>query len=127
MRRRPPVKEVLARKIKENDTNAEEIARRATEKGYKVAASTIKQILSGSTGNPQVFTLEAIAKGMGISALDLVSEILGDKTDDPGFKASLFATLFEVYKEIPAAQRTKADPHVDGLLLQLKHIKGLSK
>jgi len=127
MRRRLPVKEVLARKLKETSTNPEEVARRATDKGYKIAASTIKQILNGSTKNPQVFSLEAIAVGMGVSPLAFIAEILGDKSEELNFKGSQFAVLLEAYKEIPLAHRPKADPFVDGFLLQLRHIKSQAR
>ena len=127
MRRRPSVSEVLARKIKEVGTDTEEIARRAKAKGYHISASTVRHILSGDTKNPQIFSLEAICEGMGISTLAFLKEIIGDKTDEANFKGSVFAALFDAYKEIPPAHRSKAEPHIDGLLLQLRHIKSQSK
>lgn len=104
-----------------------EICRRAEAKGYSISVTGVKFILSGTTKNPQIFTLEAIAIGMDIPPVAFIAEILGDRSEDPGFKGSQFGLLFEVFKEIPQSQRYKADPHVDGLLLQLRHIKAQSK
>lgn len=127
MRRRPHVKEVLAKRIKESGLSVPDICRRAETKGYPVSVSAIKFILNGATKNPSIFTLEAIAIGMDIPPLSFIAEVLGIRGDDPNLLAGKFAVLLDVYKEIPASQRSKADAFIDGLMLQLKHIKAQSK
>lgn len=127
MRRRPHVKEVLVRKIKESGILVPDICRRAEAKGYSVSVSAIKFILNGSTKNPQIYTLEAIAVGLDVSPLSFIAEVLGIRADDPNLLAGQFAVLQDVYKEIPLSQRPKADAFIDGLMLQLKHIKAQSK
>lgn len=122
MRRADALREVLTRKLKEaGGITPAELSRQT--KG-DVSPTAIKEILRGNTKNPGMFTVVDIAeKGLGLSALAFIAEVLGDKTDDPNFKAGQFATLAELYKGMTSAQRQKADVFIGGLLLQFRHIK----
>lgn len=123
MRRRSPIKEILARKMREADVSPYDIVRNAAGKGVKIGRTSITEILNGNTQNPGIFTLEPIALGLHLSPEQFMAEILGSRADDPNFKGSQFAMLYEIYKGMTPTQRAKAEPHVDGLLLQLSHIK----
>lgn len=127
MRRRASAKEVIAKKIRESGLSVPEICRRAGAKGHSISVTAVKMILNGSTKNPGVYTIEAIGAGLDLAPLTLMAEILGSSSDDPNLKVGQLGVIAEVYKELTHSQRTKADPFVDGLLLQLKHIKGQSR
>lgn len=124
MRRRPLLKDVLARKMRENGIeSAAELSRRAAERGKSISPTAIKEILRGNTTAPSIDTLEAAAIGMNMNPLQLIAEILGDKTEDPNFKTGQFAVLADLVRSMTPSQRAKAEPHIDGLTLQLTHIK----
>lgn len=124
MPRRLTVKDVLARKMREaGGITPPEISRRATAKGYSVSATAIKTILQGSTSNPGLITLEAIAAGLDLSPTEFIAEMLGDRTEEANFKASRFAVAAELFKLLTPTQQQKADPHIEGLLFQLQRIR----
>lgn len=127
MRRRPPVKEVLNRRMKQTGATPAAIEKRASQKGAVVSDSTVKTILRGESQNAGVFTWEAIALGMDIPPLQLISELLGENGDDPQVKSGQFSVLQGVYKELTPAQRAKADIFLEGWLVILQHIKNQSK
>ncbi len=123
MRKRQPVKEILNQRMKQVGRNTPAVARRAAEKGFKLSESSLKMMLTGATQNPGLFTVESVAQGMDLSTLQFVAELLGVRSDDPALQAGRFGTVAELYKELTPSQRQKADPFVDGLQLQLQHIK----
>ncbi len=124
MRRKLPVKDVLARKMREaGGITPPELSRRAAEKGYQVSPTAIKEILRGATQNPGYLTLEAIALGLNLSPVHFIADMLGSGTDDPNFKAGKLAVAHELYKGMTNGQRVKAEPLMDGLIWQLQHIK----
>lgn len=123
MRRRPLPGEVLSKNLKESGLSVPELVRRAAAKGYDVSRNTINYILRNETKNPGVFTVEAIAVALEKAPEQLAAEFLGVRSDDPGFKASQFAMLSELYKGMTAAQKQKADERIADFLLLLQHIK----
>ena len=127
MRRRASAKEVIVKRIKESGLKVPEICRRAKARNHPISVTAVKWILNGSTKNPGVYTIEAIAIGLDITPLVLMAEILGDRSEDPNLRVGNFAVLVDIYKELTGSQKTKADAFVDGLLLQLKHIKSQTK
>lgn len=121
MRRNDSVKEVLARKMREaGEITPPEVSRQSKA---KVSPTAIKEILRGRTKNPGLYTLVDIGEALNLSPLQFIAEILGDRTDDPNFKAGQFSALADLYKGMTPAQRQKADVFIGGLLLQLRHIK----
>lgn len=128
MRRRPPVKEVISRRMKQIGRDSPvAVARRAAERGAHLHQSTLKQILGGSTKSPTLSTCEAIALGLDLPPLQFIAELLGDRTDDPAVKASKFTNIADIYRDLTPSQKLKADAFIDGLLVQLHHIRNLSK
>ncbi|MEK6280278.1 MAG: hypothetical protein AABN95_07960 [Acidobacteriota bacterium] len=121
------MKDVLNRRMKQTGRNPPAIERRAAEKGARVTESAIKQVLTGNTVAPSVFTCEAMALGMDIPPLEFIAEILGIRSDDSTLAASKFANPVEIYKELTPSQKQKADVFIDGLVLQLQHIKNQPK
>lgn len=123
MRRRPLPGEVLSKNLKESGLSVPELVRRAAAKGYDVSRNTVNYILRNETKNPGVFTVEAIAVALEKAPEQLAAEFLGVRSDDPGFKASQFAMLSELYKGMTTAQKQKADERIADFLLLLQHIK----
>jgi transcriptional regulator with XRE-family HTH domain len=124
MRRRLPPSEVLSRNLKEaGEITVPTIVRRAEAKGYSISKNTINYILNGNTKNPGIFTIEDIAVAIDKAPEQLAAEFLGIRSDDTNFKGSQFAMLYEIYRGLSPAQKQKAAPHIDSLLLMLQHIK----
>jgi transcriptional regulator with XRE-family HTH domain len=123
MRRRLPPGEILSRNLKEAGVTVPEAVRRALAKGYKISNNTLNYILRDETENPGLFTIEAIAVAINKAPEQLAAEFFGIRSDDPNFKGSQFAMLHEFYKGLTPQQKQKAGPFIDGLLLQLQHIK----
>lgn len=126
MRRRLPPGEILSRNLKEAGVTVPEAVRRAIAKGYKISNNTLNYILRNETENPGLFTIEAIAVAINKAPEQLAAEFFGIRSDDPNFKGSQFAMLNEFYKGLTPQQKQKAGPFIDGLLLQLQHIKNQS-
>lgn len=121
MRHSDIISDVLARKMREaGGITPPELSRQSKN---EVSPTAIKEILRGNTQNPGIFTLVEIAKALHISPLQFLAEIVGDRTDDPKYKAGQFPALDDIYRGMTPAQRQKADVHLDGLLLQFRHIK----
>lgn len=124
MRRRLPASEILSRNMKEaGGISVPEIVRRAAAKGYQISRNTVNYILNGSTKNPGLFTIEAIAVALEKAPEQLAAEFLGIRADDSNFKGSQFAMLYEFYRGLQPAQRLKADSHIEGLMAILQHVK----
>lgn len=123
MRRRQPLRDILNRKMKEAGVSPPDIVRLAQEKGLTIGKTTINDVLTGTSQNPGIYTVEALAVGMNLSPEQFTAEILGGRTDDPNFKGSQFAMLNEIYKSMTPSQRQKADAHIEGILFQLQRIK----
>lgn len=124
--RRVPVKDVVARRMKDAGVpSAAELARRAAAKNRQISETAIKAILrQGGTEDPQVSTVDAIAAGLDMSPVRLFAEILGINPDDPALKADDFRVLWETFRDLSPAQQQRAIPHVTGLLVVFRHIKG---
>lgn len=127
MRRRQPIKEILRRRMKELGLKVPDIVRQAAERGNPIPKTTLNGVLNGETLDPRLSTIEAIADGMHIPPEELAADFLGSRTDDPAFKGSQFAILNEIYRSLSPSQRIRADAHIDGLLVQLQHIKAQAK
>lgn len=126
--RRTTIKEVLARRMREAGVSgAADLARRAKAKGRPISETAIKAVLQGATKDPQLSTLDALAAGMDASLLRFVAEIVGIDPDDPALKADEFRLAWELYKDLTPSQQPRAAPHIQGLLVQLRHIKNQPK
>lgn len=124
MPRRPSIRDVLARKMRDKGgITTAELCRRARAKGYSVSTTAINEMLRGKTTNPGIVTLDAAAAGLDLSTVEFVAEILGDKTEDANFKMGRFGAAAELFKSLTPTQQLKAEPFIDGLLLQMQHIK----
>lgn len=126
MRRRPSAEEVLNRNIKEaGGISPPEIVRRAEAKGFEIARNTINFIKNGQTSDPGIFTIEKIAAGLDKPAVQLAAEFLGVSINDPAFKGTQFAMLWDFYNGLTPTQKQRADQQLEVLMLALSHIKGL--
>lgn len=123
MRRRQLLSDILDRKMKETGLRAPDIVKNALARGATIGKSTINDALDGTTKNPGIYTLEAVALGLSLSPESFMAEILGSRADDPSFKGSQFAMLNEIYKSMTSAQRKLAEPHIEALLFQLQRLK----
>lgn len=122
--RKPPIKEILNRRMKEAGVpSAAELSRRAKAKNRPISETGVKAILQGGTKDPQVFTVDAVAAGLDISPLRLFAEILGIDPDDPSLKADDWRVLWETYRDLTPSQQQKANPHVGGLLTIMRNIR----
>lgn len=83
-----------------------EVAERAQALGYKISAGYVHNVSRGISDNPSIQIMQAFAAGLGRPE-DEVDAIFRGKqlTDELKYKNSLFARLWEEFKELSDADQ----------------------
>lgn len=79
---------------------------RAKRAGFPISDAQIGKILLEQVKNPGIFTLRALAKGLGRPIEEVIAAALGDlASDSAAFKDSDFADLALIYKDLPNGEQ----------------------
>lgn len=96
--------------LKESDLTHRQVAQRAKVLGHKLSAGYVHNIASGQVDNPSIRLTQALAAGLGRPELEVFSVFRGKPiTDEAKYKESLFAFLWEQYKELRKGDREELD------------------
>lgn len=84
--------------------------------GKDVGASTVRDAENDKTPNPGIKTVETIALGLGLDAIEVIGLALDDAPEtDPGYKESGFARLWKSYQRLKKDRRPFWDELIEML------------
>jgi hypothetical protein len=101
-----------------------EIVTKAAKRKAKIKITTVRDILSGKTGNPGVETLEAFALGIGHPAIDIIAQYLKHPPEElPSFKKSELAEVWQLVEELPDDKQTEAIGYINFIKNAVRGLK----
>lgn len=124
MARRETIGARIKRVRHEQKLTALDVALRAIDVGKHVGESTIRDIESDKSPNPGVKTLEAIALGLGLDPMGVISLGLDDPPElDRGYSETQFAQLARIYKKVKKENKPFADLLVKMVTEQIDRLR----
>lgn len=101
-----PLGDYVRRVMRENGLDYARVSKLADRRGAQIGKSAIQQIVQGSTKNPGIYTVRALALGLGKPVEELIAVALGVPTiETNSYKASDFANLADLYRELPLPEQ----------------------
>jgi transcriptional regulator with XRE-family HTH domain len=77
--------------------------------GDRIGHTAIAKLLNAQVGNPGIFTIQAIARGLGVSPLELCAAALGEDVDADRRREHQLAALIRDYRLLSERDRRKLD------------------
>lgn len=101
-----PLGDYVRRVMQENGLDYVRVSKIAGRRGAPIGKSAIQQIVQGSTTNPGIYTVRALALGLGRPVEELIAVALGTPVvDTNSYKASDWANLAELYRQLPLPEQ----------------------
>lgn len=92
--------------MRDSDLNAARVAERAQKLGYKLSSGYVHNIATGAADNPSIQLMQALAAGLGRPEDEVDLVFRGRPiTDDMSYRNSLFARMWNEYKELDTADQ----------------------
>jgi transcriptional regulator with XRE-family HTH domain len=107
--------EWLRRSLTERGLTCSAVAERATERGYKLCASYVREVINGRTQNPGVVSVYALAAGLDLPP-DGLFRAFGSEV--PPFFGSDFLTALTAYDSTAKQRKVKQSPDQRSLLFK---------
>lgn len=97
------------------------VQRILADNGEAVSVSTVRGIENDSTPNPGIKTIEAIAKGVRLDPMEVISLGFDEPPEtESGYSNSQFAQLAGTYKKIKKENKPVADQLIKILMEQME-------
>lgn len=101
-----PLGDYVRRVMQENGLDYVRVSKMAGKRGAAIGKTAIQQIVQGSTTNPGIYTVRALALGLGRPIEELIAAALGIQPTDTGtYKSSDFANLDAMYHQLPLPEQ----------------------
>jgi transcriptional regulator with XRE-family HTH domain len=96
----------VRRVMQENGLDYVRVSKIASRRGASIGKTAVQQIVQGSTTNPGIFTVRALALGLGRPVEEVIAAALGTAlVDSNNYKASDFANLADLYRQLPLPEQ----------------------
>lgn len=104
--RRRTLAEYVDQVMIENGEKPKDVEARSKRAGYPISDAAVGKILLEQTKNPGILTLLALAKGLGRPVEEVIAAALVElPSESAGFKESDFASLWEIYRNLPTGEQ----------------------
>jgi transcriptional regulator with XRE-family HTH domain len=121
MNQRESPQDYVNRILKETGFTHARVAERAQALGYKLSSGYVHNIARGTADNPSVELMKALAAGLGKTEEEIDLVFRGKQiTDEVRYKNSLFAVLWNEYKELSNADQKELRTVLDMLQREIQ-------
>lgn len=125
--RRESPQDYINRVMRDAGLSHRKVAERAKALGLKLSAGYVHNVASGDVENPSLGLIEAIAAGLGRPVEEVIAVFRRKPiTDETGYKESLFAVLWNEFKELPSKEQKELRPAIDMLRNEIMRRLGRS-
>lgn len=101
-----PLGDYVRRVMQENGLDYVRVSKMASKRGSSIGKTAVQQIVQGHTTNPGIYTVRALALGLGRPVEEVIAAALGiPALETNSYKASDFANLAELYKLLPLPEQ----------------------
>lgn len=106
MKQRRTFAEYVNQVMIDNGDISKDVEARSRRAGDPISDATVGNILLEKVKNPGVLTLRALARGLGRPIEEVLAAAVIDlPTENPTYKESDFANLWEIYKDLPVSEQ----------------------
>lgn len=107
--------------MREQDLSHVRVSERAKKKGHKLSSSYIHEIARGTSVNPTIGLLKAIAAGLGRPVEEVIKVWLGQRvTDEVVYSEGFWADLSDEYHHLPSAEQKEVKPLLEMLRREIQ-------
>lgn len=104
--RNNPLGDYVREVMQKNEMDYVSVSRMAYKRGYQIGKTAIQQIVQGHTTNPGIYTVRALAAGLGRPVEELLAAAYGvPAADTAAYRTSDFANLAELYRQLPLPEQ----------------------
>jgi transcriptional regulator with XRE-family HTH domain len=115
------LREWVKRKLAETGYSHAMVAKRAKLQGHKLSAGYVNNLAQGDADNPSAKVMKAIAAGFGVSLDEVIDTVFGKPISaEESFKESIFATLWQAYKQLPPEIQKEKKSLIEMLIREIK-------
>lgn len=101
-----PLRDYVQRVMREKGLSYPEVAAAAKKRGGDIGKSTVQQIATGTTTNPGIFTLQALALGLNRPFEEVLASALGTPlAETNSFHKSEWANVWELSSHLPLTEQ----------------------
>jgi len=106
MKERKTLAQYINQVMVENGEKSSAVEARSKRVGDPISESSINNLLLEKVKNPGVFTLRALARGLGRPVEEVLAAALAELPKDSAvYKETDFANLWEIYKDAPNSEQ----------------------
>lgn len=101
-----PLGDYVRHVMQENGLDYVRVSKIASSRGASIGKTAVQQIVQGSTTNPGIYTVRALALGLGRPVEEVIAAALGTAfIDSNNYRSSDFANLADLYRQLPLPEQ----------------------
>lgn len=111
----------IQRVMRENNLTVAQVAHRASKCSHRLARSTVQQMMSGRTDNPGIYTVQALAVGLGRPEEEVFAAF-GVGTEKRSLDDSEIEAIRHNYNHLSPEMRRQFRPTLKMLSREIQHL-----
>lgn len=111
----------ILRIMRENNLTYHQVAQRASRFGHRLGASAVQMMIRGSTTNPGIYTIQALAKGLGRPEEEVFAAFGVGLERHPLRDSDLEAIQLN-YARLPSEKRRQLKPVITMLSREIQYL-----